>query len=339
LGFCSSGVPYLGQMGYNGYVKRKYRKETLHNINTARGADKLILYTPLIGKTTRTNGYGTEVVLMMKDGFEWSTNKEMTCIVRKINRKSGNTAVLPDELVLSGHGVSEEFLNTFQPGEEIKIRINISIEGHSGVAPDFREMLGSNTLVLENGEPVAVTSTAGDPKGRHPRTLAGYSADKTKFYMCVIDGRTAVSAGISQADAAAIMKDAGAYTAINFDGGGSSILAVEGVPFNNPAGGKPYRLVSDALLLVQHQDVSSARPVQSIQPSIQIVKQNLEKRFRITGVEEGAIKQVNIYSLTGNCLLTLDSTAWFDLSNYPGGVYLVEVILKNNVKYIRKIPC
>ncbi|MGL4294068.1 MAG: phosphodiester glycosidase family protein, partial [Bacteroidales bacterium] len=241
LGFCTQGKPYLGSMTYTGYVKRKYRTETLHNINTGRGANQMILYTPLIGKSTRSNDYGTEVILEMKAGFSLGTNKEVSCIVKKINTKAGNTPILPNQLILSGHGTSEEFLGTFRMGDEVKIRINIAIAGSAEPYPDFQEMLGSNTLVLNDGELVTVTSTAGGPDARHPRTAAGYSADKSKFYLCVVDGRTDVSAGLKQQDMGIILKDAGAAYGINFDGGGSSILAVNGEAFNNPAGGTPYR--------------------------------------------------------------------------------------------------
>jgi hypothetical protein len=61
---------------------------------------------------------------------------------------------------------------------------------------------------------------------RHPRSAAGISADGTYLYLLVIDGRRPGSVGGTEAETAVILRQLGAWNGINFDGGGSSSLAL-----------------------------------------------------------------------------------------------------------------
>jgi exopolysaccharide biosynthesis protein len=64
-------------------------------------------------------------------------------------------------------------------------------------------------------------------EGRHPRTAFGLSQDKKRGWLVLVDGRQAASAGATLAELAARMRELGAYDALNFDGGGSSALAIK----------------------------------------------------------------------------------------------------------------
>ncbi|MDR3020602.1 MAG: phosphodiester glycosidase family protein, partial [Treponema sp.] len=63
-------------------------------------------------------------------------------------------------------------------------------------------------------------------KERHPRSAAGISADGNTLYLIVIDGRRAGSIGGTENETALLLLALGAYNGINFDGGGSSALAL-----------------------------------------------------------------------------------------------------------------
>jgi exopolysaccharide biosynthesis protein len=80
----------------------------------------------------------------------------------------------------------------------------------------------------------------------HPRTAAGRTGDGELIVM-VVDGRQAVSRGVSLQELAAMMRDVGAVDALNLDGGGSSTLVVNGVLLNRPTGGVFQREVMSAL--------------------------------------------------------------------------------------------
>jgi exopolysaccharide biosynthesis protein len=67
-----------------------------------------------------------------------------------------------------------------------------------------------------------------DLNARHPRSAAGVSTDGKYLYLLVIDGRQIKSVGATEAETALLLKALGAAEGINFDGGGSSALALRG---------------------------------------------------------------------------------------------------------------
>jgi len=63
---------------------------------------------------------------------------------------------------------------------------------------------------------------------RHPRTAVGLSEDKQTLYLVVVDGRQPnYSEGATLPELAQILLNAGAYDAINLDGGGSSTIVID----------------------------------------------------------------------------------------------------------------
>ena len=88
--------------------------------------------------------------------------------------------------------------------------------------------------LVEEGE---VTVSEGDEVGRamgsNPRTAIGQTADGS-YILVVSDGRTSESEGLSLAQLAEVMKNAGCVTAYNLDGGGSSTMYYNGEVVNNP---------------------------------------------------------------------------------------------------------
>ena len=70
--------------------------------------------------------------------------------------------------------------------------------------------------------------------GRNPRTAIGYTEDK-RLIMVTIDGREETSVGITLTDLAILMKSLGCVNAMNLDGGGSTVMYVNGKVVNSPA--------------------------------------------------------------------------------------------------------
>jgi len=83
--------------------------------------------------------------------------------------------------------------------------------------------VGGFHAILIDGE---LSEHAKNSTSRHPRSAAGISADGQYLYLLVIDGRRLASIGSTEAVTAAILKQLGAWNGINFDGGGSSSLAL-----------------------------------------------------------------------------------------------------------------
>ncbi|MBR3124119.1 MAG: phosphodiester glycosidase family protein [Mogibacterium sp.] len=106
------------------------------------------------------------------------------------------------------------------------------------IADGVVQTLSFGPALLENGE-LSVDSgdeVTGRSMASNPRTAIGIKPDGTYIFM-VSDGRTDESEGFSLLQIAEFMKDLGAETAYNLDGGGSSTMVFKGSVINTPTGG------------------------------------------------------------------------------------------------------
>ena len=96
------------------------------------------------------------------------------------------------------------------------------------------QVLSFGPALIENGK-VAVEQSdeVGRAKASNPRTAIGI-IDDLHYIFVVSDGRTSASEGLSLAELAEFMLDAGAVTAYNLDGGGSSTMYFNGQVVNVP---------------------------------------------------------------------------------------------------------
>ncbi|HET6612323.1 MAG TPA: phosphodiester glycosidase family protein [Kofleriaceae bacterium] len=102
----------------------------------------------------------------------------------------------------------------------------------------FALVSGFPELVVE-GQALETFPDRGDTDVRNPRTAMGLSQDRKTFMLVVVDGR-GTSVGMTGGELATLMKDLGAYTAFNLDGGGSTQMWLDksGV-LNDPSDGSP----------------------------------------------------------------------------------------------------
>jgi exopolysaccharide biosynthesis protein len=84
-----------------------------------------------------------------------------------------------------------------------------------------RWAVSGNAMVLNQG---AIVSTAKDGT-RHPRSVAGLSADRKTLILVALDGRApSHSIGANMVELGEVMLSLGAHDAINLDGGGSTAM-------------------------------------------------------------------------------------------------------------------
>jgi len=82
---------------------------------------------------------------------------------------------------------------------------------------------------------------------RHPRTAIGITEDKQKVILAVVDGRSTQSVGMSCKELGTLMKDLGSFESMNFDGGGSSTIYVQGAGVVNVPSDGSERTVANHL--------------------------------------------------------------------------------------------
>ena len=113
----------------------------------------------------------------------------------------------------------------------------------------FGPALVSDGEVIEGIDEVEIDTNFGNHsvQGSHPRTAIGIVDSDTIIFVAV-DGRSSTSDGATMTELADILRDLGAQTAYNLDGGGSTTMYANGEVVNTPSNrGGSERGTSDIL--------------------------------------------------------------------------------------------
>lgn len=196
----------------------------IKGINRSRIAGDVVLYTHYYGPSTKTNQWGYEIRI--------TNNGKVTEV-----SKNGNMKLDKDSVVLSAHGDAAKVLERVQVGDRVRLRETLGSD-----AADAAELvIGAGPSLVTDGKAdvrSAEENIAGDiARGRAPRTAIGVKKDGTVILL-VVDGRSSSSAGMSLQELADYMVKLGAWQALNFDGGGSSEMVLDGKILNNPSDGR-----------------------------------------------------------------------------------------------------
>ena len=157
----------------------------------------------------------------------------------------GSMALDAASAVLSGHGTMATALSTLSEGDEITLNFELQLDG---VPVNVAQMIGGdhyNTMILDSG----VVSTKDFWDELHPRTGYGVSQTRDTVLMLVVDGR-GVSKGCTTKVLAEILKYYGAYSAVNWDGGGSSCMYVRPFDQVNRGSDGSERTVANGMFVV-----------------------------------------------------------------------------------------
>ncbi len=214
----------LKDLRYSGLITLPRGKTVaVTGLNRERIAGDLVIYNGNYGSSTGTNAFGREVKLV--DGR-----------VTEVSTK-GNMGLEGNCLVLSGHGDKAAALAGLRRGDRVTLTQTLG----SQAADQAEVVVGGGPSLLTAGQ-VDVRSSqenmAGDIAwGRAPRTSVGIKADGSLIIL-VADGRASSSAGLSLNELAKYLRRLGAVQAVNFDGGGSSEMVLDGKVLNDPSDGE-----------------------------------------------------------------------------------------------------
>ena len=208
-------------------VKLKANIETnigglkIDNVNQPRMlSTHTIVYTRDWGKTTPLSPkYGSQLVIDKG---------------KLIKFTQSNTEIPETGFVVVG---PTKKLNTIVNAKKFKLNIKISPEWN-----EVEHVISGGPYLVKNGE-IFVDMTAQKLSaigGRNPRTAIGYTKDN-HLIMLTADGREGSSIGLTLMELAQLMKEFGCINAMNLDGGGSTVMYVNGQVVNKPVvqGGIP----------------------------------------------------------------------------------------------------
>lgn len=209
----------------------------IDNINQPRMlSTHVIAYTSEWGsKAPASPKYGTQLAI--------SGNK--------IIKASANPLEIPkDGYVIVG---PKSILSKLFGANKVKVTI--------GTTPDWKDVnhiISGGPYLVKNGD-VFVDMTAqklGAIGGKNPRSAIGYTAEGN-LIMVAVDGREGQSVGMTLMQLANFMKNAGCINAMNLDGGGSTVMYVDGQVVNKPAY-KGGIAISNALVLSEKSELAKA---------------------------------------------------------------------------------
>ena len=217
-------------------------------VNKPRKSGLLQLFTRNWGSSTGTVGAGVEVVLM-GTGLRLTPSGTWSATVAAVSSSGANTAIPVGGWVLSAAGADAALIKGLLVGANVTLTTTITAGWE-----DVHEALSGRDWLVRDGA-VAGWATAPDATSAQPRSAIGIRADG-QILMAAVDGRQpATSAGVTNADLAALLLGQGAMTAVSLDGGGSTTLYerepgdVSATLTNVPSDGHERR-VANALLVV-----------------------------------------------------------------------------------------
>ncbi|MGE3308790.1 MAG: phosphodiester glycosidase family protein [Limisphaerales bacterium] len=221
------------------------------DVNGERGANELQLYTPAVGRSTRTSG-GREFILEPVPGDDsWTKlriGKTYRARVREL-RNAGDSILAPGTFVLSAGPALVRSLPS--------VRVGDILEVSTASVPDLadaRQAIGGGPVLVRNGRRQKIVPPTEDSyEGssmleRHPRTAIGWNAGE--YVLVVVDGRQRPSVGMTLTELGDAMIRLGCTEAVSLDGGGSATLWYAGRIRNSPCDGHERR-IANSLVVVE----------------------------------------------------------------------------------------
>lgn len=186
----------------------------IDNINQPRMlSTHVIVYTPQWGNTAPlTPKYGTQVSV---------SNNQV------INVSTSQLPIPEDGFVVVGPALK---LGEFAGVQNVKLEVSTTPEWS-----DVNHIISGGPYLVKNSQVYVdiKEQKLESISGRNPRTAIGYTNDN-HLIIVTVDGRENASVGMTLTELANFMKSVDCSNAMNLDGGGSTVLYVNGKVANNP---------------------------------------------------------------------------------------------------------
>ena len=251
----SARRPSIDRYLFDGRVWAKTRMTPIITLNaipsgTHEGA---ALFTPRYGSATpRDTTRRTVEAPLAEAGFLGDT---AIYVRRGALAEASGTPIPRRGAVLSAYGARADAVRAMAEGDTVRVLLTTLPRLARGRAP--ATIIGGWPRILHDGRNVAEESAivegtiSRNAEVRHPRTAIGYSRDGRLLWLVVVDGRSARSAGMTLVELAEQMRRLGAWQALNFDGGGSTTMVIDGAVVNTPSDATGERTVGNALLVLR----------------------------------------------------------------------------------------
>lgn len=247
LAMPTQGLPFVGKTQVSAdLVSASGQSAEIDWVNFPGQHNSLSVYTDEFGERTGT----------ASDGATWEV--AVNADGRVETAEPNDLAIPPGGFVVAAQGPAVTWLKReFPPGSLAALQPKLD-----RVWPGLTDAVAGGPTLVKDGR---ITVTSAEEKfapditrGRAPRTGIGLHDDGT-ITLLVVDGRDgSVSRGVTLTEFAQQFLALGAKQALNFDGGGSSTMVIQGRVVNHPSDGRE-RPVTTAIGLVAAPAAPAAR--------------------------------------------------------------------------------
>ena len=251
----ANGRPLIDRFSYAGTLGGSCGRFVLDGVNTLpRVPNALILFSSAYGNAPRRDSVHAPRELDMKASPATGpgiASLEITNDGHAPDAAAQPSTVARDRAVLAAYGTAATRLDSIA-----------RCAGPLRVTHAFRPDRGSLTMivggwprVVQDGRSVAAMADSVEgtfPRfsaQRHPRSAIGFSRDSATVYFVAVDGRQETSDGMSLVELGDFLVSIGVYQGMNFDGGGSTSLVINGKLVNRPSDQTGERAVGNAILV------------------------------------------------------------------------------------------
>jgi hypothetical protein len=258
FGVDAAGKPLLDRFAFHGTVVQGGTAFPISAVNhfPRSGSEAVILYTPRYGTTPPDTAR-----VMAEAPLRRATQRGDTVVyvLSATPLRTGRNPVPRDGAILAAYGARALRIANLRAGDTV--RLVLAASGNRGDLTPFAPQLliGGWPRILRGGVNVATrapwdeATVSSNAEARHPRSAVGFNRDSTTLYLVTVDGRQQASVGMTIVELAEFMKREGAWDALNFDGGGSTTLVINGAVANRPSEASGEREVANALMLVRRR--------------------------------------------------------------------------------------
>ena len=240
LGIFEDGYK-IDRVALNANINYLGKTLKVHNINQPRMlSTNVLVYTPDWGNISpKIPKYGINVVI--QNG--------------KITQKTYSQVQIPTNgFVISApeKAVNEFFTTPTQNKKLFAKKQNTEITLDIKTNPDWdnvKHIIGGGPMLIKDGKIFVdyIDEKLKPIAGKNPRTAVGYTKDNN-LVIVTVDGREETSVGAGLFEIAEIMRSFECEYAMNLDGGGSSVMQINGRIVNSPSV-KGGIAISNALVL------------------------------------------------------------------------------------------
>lgn len=204
----------MARIQLNANIKTWGHELKIDNINQPRMlSSHVIVYTKEWGKMSPvTPKYGEQIVVQDN----------------KVTNVSTSSQAIPENgFVVVGPAKA---LEDFSKAKNIELEVQTTPEWK-----DVKHIIGGGPYLVKDGQVFIdiKEQKLGAIGGKNPRSAIGYTANNNLIIVAV-DGRENSSVGMTLSELANFMKSIGCENAMNLDGGGSTVLYVNGRVVNSP---------------------------------------------------------------------------------------------------------